>query len=53
MNVEPLNPGEKQILLVKRIGPDDLPIMLKEINAEEMKRYFLGKASELVKAFRT
>lgn len=43
----------ERILLVKRIGPDDLPIMLKEINAEEMKRYFLGKASELVKAFRT
>lgn len=43
----------ERILLVKRIGPDDLPIMLKEINAEEMKRYFLGKSSELVKAFRT
>lgn len=43
----------ERILLVKRIGPDDLPIMLKEINAQEMKRYFLGKASELVKAFRT
>ncbi len=43
----------ERILLVKRIGPDDLPIMLKEVNAEEMKRYFLRKASELVKAFRT
>ena len=43
----------ERILLVKRIGPDDLPIMLKEINAEEMKCYFLGKVSELVKAFRT
>lgn len=43
----------ERLLLVKRIGPDDLPIMLKEINAEEMKRYFLGKVSELVKAFRT
>ena len=43
----------ERILLVKRIGPDDLPIMLKEINAEEMKRYFLGKVSELVKGFRT
>lgn len=43
----------ERLLLVKRIGPDDLPIMLKDINAEEMKRYLLGKASELVKAFRT
>ena len=43
----------ERLLLVKKLGPDDLPIMLKEINAEEMKRYFLKQASELVKAFRT
>jgi predicted nucleotidyltransferase component of viral defense system len=42
----------ERLLLVKKIGPDDLPIMLKEINAEEMRRYFLRQASELVKAFR-
>jgi predicted nucleotidyltransferase component of viral defense system len=42
----------ERLLLVKKVGPDDLPIMLKEINAEEMKRYFLRQASELVKAFR-
>ncbi|MBE9569699.1 MAG: hypothetical protein IMF11_03675 [Proteobacteria bacterium] len=43
----------ERLLLVKKIGPDDLPTMLKEINAEEMKCYFLEQASELVKAFRT
>ena len=43
----------ERLLLVKNVGPDDLPTMLKEINAEEMKRYFLEQASELVKAFRT
>lgn len=43
----------ERLLLVKKVGLDDLPIMLKEINAEEMKRYFLGQASDLVKAFRT
>jgi predicted nucleotidyltransferase component of viral defense system len=42
----------ERLLLVKKVGPDDLPIMLKEINAEEIKRYFLKQASELVKAFR-
>lgn len=43
----------ERLLLVKKVGPDDLPVMLKNINAEEMKRYFLRQASELVKAFRT
>lgn len=43
----------ERLLLVKKVGLDDLPIMLKEIDAEEMKRYFLGQVSELVKALRT
>ncbi|MBN1841066.1 MAG: nucleotidyl transferase AbiEii/AbiGii toxin family protein [Deltaproteobacteria bacterium] len=39
----------ERLLLVKKVGLDDLPIMLKEIDAEEMKRYFLGQVSELAK----
>jgi hypothetical protein len=40
----------ERLLLVRKIGPDDLPIMLREINLEEMKGYFLGQASNLAKA---
>jgi len=42
----------ERLLLAKRIGPHDLPIMLKEINLEEMKSYFLKEASKLVKLLR-
>jgi len=41
----------ERLLLVKKIGSNDLPIMIKEINLEEMKRYFLKEISELVSAF--
>ena len=39
----------ERLLLVKKIGPADLPIMLREINHEEMKEFFLRQSSELVK----
>ena len=39
----------ERLLMVKKIGLDDLPIMLKDINLEEMKSYFLRQTSELVK----
>ncbi|MFQ6003645.1 MAG: nucleotidyl transferase AbiEii/AbiGii toxin family protein [Candidatus Zixiibacteriota bacterium] len=42
----------ERLLLVKRIGPDDLPIMLKEIELEEMKGYFRQETFELVKPLR-
>jgi hypothetical protein len=42
----------ERLLLVKKIAPEDLPIMLKEIDLEEMKTYFLRQTSELVKSRR-
>jgi hypothetical protein len=42
----------ERLLLVRKIGPSDLPTMLQEINLEEMKSYFLTRASELVKSLR-
>lgn len=40
----------ERLLLVKKIGMEDLPVMLKEINLEEMRRYFLEQSAELVKS---
>ncbi len=40
----------ERLLLVKKIGPEELPVMIREINIEEMKSYFLGQSSELVKS---
>jgi len=42
----------ERLLLVKKMGAADLPIMLKEINLEEMKSYFLRQTSEMVKSRR-
>jgi hypothetical protein len=39
----------ERLLMVKRIGVDDLPLMLKEISLEKMKRYFLEQSAVLVK----
>lgn len=39
----------ERLLLVKKIGPQDLPVMLMEINLETMKRYFLEQCAALVK----
>ena len=40
----------ERLLMVKRIGANDLPVMLKEIRLEKMKRYFLEQSAALVKA---
>jgi len=40
----------ERLLLVKKIGTEDLPVMLKEINLEKMKRYFLEQSAALVKS---
>lgn len=40
----------ERMLMVKRIGADDLPIMLKKINLEAMKRYFLEQSAALAKS---
>lgn len=42
----------ERLLLAKRIGPADLPIMLEDLDLEDMKTFFLGQASELVKSLR-
>jgi len=39
----------ERLLLVKKIGPEDLPVMLAEVNLEQMKSYFLEQSSEFVK----
>ena len=40
----------ERLLLVKKIGPEDLPAMIKDINLENMKQYFLAQSLELVKS---
>lgn len=40
----------ERLLLVKKIGPEDLPVMLTEINLETMKGYFLEQSAALVKS---
>lgn len=40
----------ERLLLVKKIGPEELPVMLKEIDLEEMKGFFFNQSSELVKS---
>ena len=40
----------ERLLLVKKIGPEELPVMLREIDLKEMKRFFLNQSSELVKS---
>ncbi len=40
----------ERLLLVKKIGPEELPVMLKEIDLEELKGFFLSQSSELVKS---
>ena len=42
----------ERLLLVKKIEAADLPIMLKEIDLGQMKDYFLGQVSNLVKSRR-
>lgn len=39
----------ERLLMVNRIGADDLPDMLKEISLEKMKRYLLEQSAALVK----
>ena len=40
----------ERLLLVRRIEADDLPIMLKDLDIEEMKKYLISKASALAGA---
>lgn len=40
----------ERLLLVKKIGTKDLPVMLTEIDIETMKRYFLEQSAALVKS---
>lgn len=40
----------ERLLMVKRIGAGDLPVMLKEISIEEMQHYFLEQSAALVKS---
>jgi len=39
----------ERLLLAKRITPKDLPVMVERIDLDEMKRYFLEQASQLIK----
>jgi len=39
----------ERLLLAKRITPKDLPVMVKRIDLDEMKRHFLEQASRLIK----
>jgi len=39
----------ERLLMAKRIGPGDLPVMLNELNPDQLKTYFLGQSAELVK----
>ncbi len=39
----------ERLLLVKRIEPEDLPVMLATVSLEEMKRYFLEQSKALIK----
>jgi len=38
------------LLLAKKIGLEELPVMLREINLEKMKEFFLKQSSKLVKS---
>jgi len=40
----------ERLLMVKRIGGGDLPVMLKEVSLEKMKRYFVEQSAALVKS---
>ena len=40
----------ERLLLVRKIDPADLPIMLMEINIEQMKEFFVSQTSDLVKS---
>lgn len=40
----------ERLLLAKKIGLEELPVMLREINLEKMKGFFLNQSSELVKS---
>ncbi len=42
----------ERLLMAKRLGPDDFPIMLKEVNLEEMKQSLLKEAAEVARSFR-
>lgn len=40
----------ERLLMVKRIGAEELPVMLKEINLDQLKSHFLEQALELAKS---
>jgi len=40
----------ERLLLAKKIGLEELPVMLREINLEKMKEFFLKQSSKLVKS---
>ena len=40
----------ERLLMVKRIGPEDLPAMLTELNIGQLKTYFVEQSTALVKA---
>lgn len=40
----------ERLLMVKRIGLDDLPVMIKELDLAKMKCYFLEQSGAMVKS---
>ena len=39
----------ERLMMVKKIGPKDLPLMVENFDLDEMKRYIIQQASRLVK----